>query len=171
MRPETDWGLSLRCSIMLPNTKPAMSNDTRVISRALRSWHASSEVPCRLPDRRWAALHGKPRSQMKTFKACRSTQRGAGDLDRGAAADVAAYVAAVRGPGAPCTMAAECCSLSPAFLADVWQVCVLCPLALRLTPSSSNEQWPARQCAVRHTCAHVLKARTWLRQKHAAGRQ
>jgi len=57
-------------------------------------------------------------------------QRGAGDLDNEAAADVAAYVAAVRGPGAPGTTAAECRSLSPAFLADVWQVS-----ALSLRPS------------------------------------
>ena len=77
-------------------------------------------------------------------------QRGAGDLDDEAAADVAAYVAAVRGPCAPGTTAAECRSLSPAFLADVWQVRVLCPLASQQIPSSSTEQWPLYQCAVRH---------------------
>ena len=51
-----------------------------------------------------------------------SLQWSAGELDDEAAADVAAYVAAVRGAGAAGTTAAECRSLSPAFLADVWQV-------------------------------------------------
>ena len=49
-------------------------------------------------------------------------QRNIGELDDAAAADVAAYVTAVRGQGASGTTAAECRSLSPAFLADVWQV-------------------------------------------------
>ena len=48
----------------------------------------------------------------------------AGDeLDDAAAADMAEYVAAVRGAGALGTSAAECRAPSPAFLADVWQVC------------------------------------------------
>ena len=64
------------------------------------------------------------RGQMQ-IPCCHRMQRGAGDLDEEAAADVAAYVTAVRGPGAPGTAAEECRSLSPAFLADVWQARVV----------------------------------------------